>query len=118
MVLVHSTSTVTRERNVLVDTFHCSRRRRIPGSCKVFYIFSSVIIQVHVTPTVAKGKSLYFGFVSSVPCFLFALRITGVSLQELRFLRVGFLDRLIIRKFLSAKSLHLVLVGNDAVGVA
>jgi hypothetical protein len=33
-----------------------------------------------------------------------------VSLQELRLLRVGFLDRLIIRKFLGAESLHLVLV--------
>jgi hypothetical protein len=33
-----------------------------------------------------------------------------VSLQELRFLRVGFLDRLIIRKLLGAESLHLVLV--------
>jgi hypothetical protein len=65
---------------------------------------------MHVTPTVAKEKSLYFGSVLSVPCSSFALRITGVSLQELRFLRVGFLDRLIIRKLLGAESLHLVLV--------
>jgi hypothetical protein len=73
---------------------------------------------VHVIAIAANKRRRYVLVPFRVPCASFALRITGVSLQELRFLRVGFLDRLIIRKLLCAKSLHLVLVGNDAVGVA
>jgi hypothetical protein len=93
-----------------VDTFFRGCQHRIPESCKVFRIFSSVIIQVHVTPTVANTRRRCVLSPFRVPCFLFALRIASVSLQELRLLRVGFLDRLIIRKFLGAESLHLVLV--------